>query len=613
LPNWEARISKILEAVRAHSIKRRMVIFAVVATLVPSFVTAVLSYFQNKRALTQKIAEALHGSSSQAAREIDLWLKERLYDVRVFASSYEVSENLDRIRAGAGSQPVNRLRDYLSSVKDRFTDYQELIVADRNGHPIASSAGRDLLSTPPRLRADWVEQTRTRGAIIGEAYWDTVATKPVMTLGVPITATDGRFLGALAAKLALSSVVATLKGFAPEPSGALQLATTRGYLVASSDGVDQTLMTKKLPDLGRLLAADEGSVEYANHAGRDVVGALTRIPRLEWTVVAEIPRAEAYAQVNRLLWNTVETVFGLLVGIGAVAYLLSLTIVLPLERLARGAREVATGDLSVAVPVVGGGEAAYVTEVFNDMVTRLRQGRDELEKLSRTDGLTGLPNRRHLMESIEKEIRRGKRNARPFTLLMIDVDHFKHYNDTFGHLAGDQVLKALAGVLSGAIRTVDYSARFGGEEFTVLLPETPVDGALEVAERIRSRTAEQVFEGHSHVTLSIGIAECPSDGETPEAVIGRADAMLYQAKQRGRNRIITTRMKLEPLRTSSGHAEPPPRPPSAPGAQGELAETRKTPAVAEADPDPTSDEVRLPTNPKTESGRTSTSRRRKPR
>ncbi len=587
-----------------------MLIFAALATLIPSFSTAVLSYLQNRRALTQKIAEALRSASSQAAREVDIWMKERLYDVRVFASSYEVSENLDRIRAGAGSQAVSRLRDYLSSVKERFTDYQELIVADRTGHPIASSVGRDQASNP-RLPADWVEQVRTRGAIIGEAYWDSAVAKPVMTLGVPITATDGRFLGALAAKLALTSVVATLKGFAPEPSGALQLATTKGDLVASSAGVDRTLMREKLPGLGKLLANDEGSVEYTNHAGRDVVGALTRIPRLEWTVIAEIPRQEAYAQLSRLGWHTLETVLGLLVGIGALAYLLSLTIVLPLERLARGAREVATGDLSVVVPVVGGGEAAYVTEVFNEMVMRLRQGREELEKLSRTDGLTGLPNRRHLMESIEKEIRRGKRNARPFTLLMIDVDHFKHYNDTFGHLAGDEVLKALAGVLSGAIRTVDYAARFGGEEFTVLLPETPVDGAVEVAERIRTRMAQQLFDGHANVTLSIGIAECPSDGETPEAVIGRADAMLYQAKQRGRNRLITTRMKLEPLKTSAAATGRPSS--STPGAEPEIAETRESPAVAQTDPDPTPTEVGLPTDTKIEPRRASTSRKRKSR
>jgi diguanylate cyclase (GGDEF)-like protein len=175
------------------------------------------------------------------------------------------------------------------------------------------------------------------------------------------------------------------------------------------------------------------------------------------------------------------------------------------------------------------------------MVARLRQGREELERLSRTDGLTELPNRRHLMETIEREILRAKRNRRPFTLLMIDVDHFKQFNDAFGHLAGDEVLKRLAGVLSGAIRTADYAGRFGGEEFTVLLPETPLDGALEVAERIRQRMAEQTFgEEQPSVTLSIGMGECPTDGDSVDTIIECADAALYYAKETGRNRVVTT-------------------------------------------------------------------------
>src|SRR3989304_3778412 len=108
---------------------------------------------------------------------------------------------------------------------------------------------------------------------------------------------------------------------------------------------------------------------------------------------------------------------------------------LHLVRLNPGDGALFFGGLAVALPVVGGGEAAYGTELFNDMVKRQKQGRVELERLSRTDGLTGLPNRRHLMETLEKEVRRAERNVRPSTLLMIDVDHFKRYNDAFGHLA----------------------------------------------------------------------------------------------------------------------------------------------------------------------------------
>ncbi len=546
--SWEVKVSAVLQALRAERIRRRFVVFAALATLIPSLSTAWLSYVQNRRALTQKIAETLRGASSQGAREVDLWMKERLYDVRVFASSYEVSENLDRVRRGDRGQAVRRLSDYLSSVKDRFTDYHELIVVDRSGGAVASSAagGAGAVVLPP----DWVEQARARDAILGRVYWDSTSGKPLMTLGVAVLTTDGRFLGALAAQLDLSPLAPALRTFAAEQSGALYLVTGRGELMVSSAGVNQGLMSRSLGPraLERLTQEGRTLAEYTDHEGRDVLGALAPIHRLDWAVVAEILADEAYAQVGRLRTLALLTVSALLVVIGGLAYLMGLTIVLPLDRMARGARRVAEGDLSVALPVVGGGEVAYVTEVFNDMVMRLRQGREELERLSRTDGLTGLPNRRHLMETLEKEVRRAKRNDRPFSLLMIDVDNFKQYNDTFGHLAGDEVLKGLADVLSAAIRTADYAARYGGEEFTVVLPETPLEGATEVAERIRERVEQHPFGASgSRVTLSIGIGEFPSDGDTLEAVIKGADGALYAAKGYGRNRVVTRETKLTPV------------------------------------------------------------------
>jgi diguanylate cyclase (GGDEF)-like protein len=360
---------------------------------------------------------------------------------------------------------------------------------------------------------------------------------------VPITTTEGRFVGALAAKLSLVPVVSRLHSLALERSGTLDLVTLRGQLLASSSGTSPTLLAERIPGatLRGLAATNRGVVEYTSRRGVHVLGALAPIERLDWAVVATVPVAEAYAAIARLRILTVLTVATLLIVIGALAYVLGLTIVKPLGRLARGAREVATGDLAVAVPVVGGGEVAYVTEVFNDMVTRLRQGRAELERLSQTDGLTELPNRRQLMETIEREIRRAGRTERPFTLLMIDVDKFKHYNDTFGHLAGDEVLKRLAGVLTAAIRATDYAGRFGGEEFTVLLPETSLDAAVEVAERIRTRMAEQEFgPERPNVTLSIGLSECPTDGASVDTIIECADAALYFAKETGRNRVVTT-------------------------------------------------------------------------
>jgi diguanylate cyclase (GGDEF)-like protein len=188
------------------------------------------------------------------------------------------------------------------------------------------------------------------------------------------------------------------------------------------------------------------------------------------------------------------------------------------------------------------------------MVARLRDGRreldriheqlrkqnEELEQLSTTDSLTGLANHRSLMQSLEDAEARFKRDRKPFSILVADVDHFKQYNDAFGHPAGDEVLKNIADIMQESTRSVDCVARYGGEEFVILLPDTTAFDALEVAEHIRARVAAKAFTGRK-ITLSIGVSEFPVDGETGEAIIAVADEALYQAKREGRDRAIRAR------------------------------------------------------------------------
>jgi diguanylate cyclase (GGDEF)-like protein len=293
------------------------------------------------------------------------------------------------------------------------------------------------------------------------------------------------------------------------------------------------------PAAARSLLAREGrAVQFASlPAGERVVGVARHVPALDWAVVAEIPTAEAYRQVTRLRNTTLLIVTALLVGVGLLGYFLGLLIVRPLDRLTKGAAKVAAGDLDVDLPVVTSGEVGYLTEVFNDMVARLRAGRQELERVSVTDPLTGLYNRRWMVEALESEVRRSRRLKHTFAVLMGDVDHFKGYNDAHGHPAGDEVLKRVALMLREATRDVDVVARYGGEEFFVLMPETEGDGAADVADRVRARLAGDELAGGA-ITLSFGVAEFPAHGDTAEALIAVADAALYQAKREGRDRVL---------------------------------------------------------------------------
>ena len=532
-------VEQVPKVFRLESIKSRIVGLALLATLIPSLGMAWISYVQNRAALTDKISEELQSVSAQTARELDLWFKERLYDVRVFASSYEVTENVERARATeGGAQAGARLSDYLTSVEERFPDYEELIVIDREGQPIATSADSPGdVNLPP----DWLDRVAAYEVVIADAYQDDQLGQPLMTIAVPITTANQIFVGALVANVTYRAVLTTLLVFAPGDSGDLYVIGPDGTEIVSLHADERPMAERMLASsTTELLFANERSpVTYADRDGKEVIGTLQRVPRLEWAVVAEITAEEAYAQVAQLRDVTALLVAGLLVVVGFIAYWLGLFIVRPLDRLTKGAAEVAEGDLAVDLPV-GKGEVGYLTEVFNGMVDRLREGRQQLEELLVTDPLTGISNRRYLMERLEDEARRSRRSKKAFSILMADVDSFKDFNDTHGHYAGDEALKAVAGVLWQEMREIDHVARYGGEEFLVLLPHTDIDGAIKVTKRIQKRLAKCAVKAGKQsvtVTLSIGAAEFPVDGDSPESLIVSADTALYEAKRSGRDRV----------------------------------------------------------------------------
>ena len=542
-------IQKRLRGFDQESIRNKILLFAVLATLLPSGITALLSYIQNRRALQARINQELRSTSSQTARELDVWLKERLQELRTVGGSYEVSETLDPSRR-AGGAARGRLNEYLRSVRGRLLEYAELMVLDAGGRIIATTAREPRAVSLP---ADWSNTLRTDHRLVGEAYWDAPSRAAQLWWGVPVERLDGRLLGGFAARVQLAAVQQQLADLTSGTEILLDLATDDGSLMVSSTGISAELMSSRLkPEELERLARNEGATTSFEAAGGEgAVGVLRRIPRVPWVVIAEMPAAVALREMRRFRNVAFGVVLARLVVTSVIAYRLGFVIVRPLERLTQGAAEVAAGDLAVGLPAGGGGEVGYLTYVFNHMVSRLREGRkeldarnatlekqnEELERLSTTDALTGLVNRRQLGRRLSEEMTRSRRNKHALTVLMADVDHFKSYNDTHGHPAGDAALKRVADILRDSIREVDCAARYGGEEFCVLLPEAPADSAVQVAERIRKRVGAADFGGR-HLTLSIGLAEFGKNGDAPEAVVAAADAALYQAKRAGRDRVV---------------------------------------------------------------------------
>ena len=165
----------------------------------------------------------------------------------------------------------------------------------------------------------------------------------------------------------------------------------------------------------------------------------------------------------------------------------------------------------------------------------------ELKTASRVDGLTGLFNRRYWQERFDEMYKLCVRRDKPSTAVMLDIDHFKRINDTYGHQAGDKVIKMLAALIKRCVRETDLAGRYGGEEFAIVLPETNEEGARDFATIVRELIEKAVFEFEGNiipVTVSLGVAALQEKMVTPQDLIRLADERLYQAKRGGRNQVV---------------------------------------------------------------------------
>lgn len=199
------------------------------------------------------------------------------------------------------------------------------------------------------------------------------------------------------------------------------------------------------------------------------------------------------------------------------------------------------------------GAVDYITKPFSMAIVKarvkthleLKQHRDRLEKLSSSDGLTGIANRRRFDERLAREWKLASRDAALLSLIMIDIDYFKSYNDGYGHIAGDECLKKVAEILDGSVRRpADMVARYGGEEFVAILPKTSHAGAIGIAETMRTRVEalripHEKSEVAAHVTVSLGVVTAlPTLHESASYLVNAGDKALYEAKRSGRNRVI---------------------------------------------------------------------------
>jgi diguanylate cyclase (GGDEF)-like protein len=254
-------------------------------------------------------------------------------------------------------------------------------------------------------------------------------------------------------------------------------------------------------------------------------------------------REEMAQEVSNFTIFRVALFFASVAGFGFIGYAFHRTLIRPLNTLQTGATQLAKGNLAHKIHIGTADELQDLARDFNKMAESLLDRTGRLTKEAITDGLTGLFNHKHFHSRLEFEINRAVRARSPLSILLIDVDNFKQYNDRHGHPKGDEALRKCAAAICDHIRTVDIAARYGGEEFSIILAETDKNGALVVAENIRHAIEELRFPdgeegGPTHgVTASIGISTYPADTKKMNELIKFADDALYTAKRTGKNRV----------------------------------------------------------------------------
>lgn len=533
-------------------------VFAILATLMPSLGLGVMSFRYSQDVIDEKIARELRSLAGYARRELDLWIQERVHDVRSLSSSSVVIDGLDAaVRGqptvgGAGIE-TPALALYLRSVHARLTPLLELSAVGADGHIVASSAAAP---TPVTLPEIWPQSAITEGVILAPPRWDVERAAPTLTVALPVLSIDNEILGALAAVLDLRAVYPQLKDAGKLPPGEVLLLDAQGMLLVGALPATQRRMPLPAEALQRLHAQPGQPIAFQSFDQREVIGVAESPREGSVTIIAQKNRAEVFAAWRALRNQLLMLIGGLTLLVGLLAYKMGRSIVTPLQRLIGAAEHIAGGNLAVQLPAAQDDEVGRLTRAFNLMTDSLNRSRAEvesanqalqqqnrlLERLSVTDSLTGLYNRKKLAEILADQIARYLRNGRAFSVLMLDIDHFKSLNDIHGHLLGDEVLAQVAGILARAIRNVDFAARYGGEEFVIVLVETSLQDALETAERIRAKVAEARYgapEPRIAVTVSIGVTEIGEEDTSGEAVIARADRALYQAKHAGRNRVLS--------------------------------------------------------------------------
>ena len=416
--------------------------------------------------------------------------------------------------------------------------FNAVLIVDANGKAVQIyPENSQLIGTT--LEAEEIAQAlKERRPLVSRAYVS-AAGNLIVFISQPVFSPSGQFLGLIGASIYLRQhgILHTLISNHFHQDGTFAfVADENRRLLYHSDQRRIGEVLSRSDTVDAALRGEHGSMEAINYQGIPMLAGYAQVTDANWAVVAQQPREQALAPLKQLLRDMfIKIIPAGLVGL-LVIWLATLWISRPLRKLADSAEQLSAPQASAQLQAINAwyAEAAAIRRALMSGVQLLQQKLGHLSHQAQSDPLTGLANRRAMTAALQAL----DQTQRGYAVLALDIDHFKRVNDTFGHDVGDETLKQVAAIIAQGTREHDLACRAGGEEFALILPETDLQAACDIAERIRQSIATTQITPSGSLTISIGVACRSAETATPEAILKRADEHLYQAKQTGRNRVV---------------------------------------------------------------------------
>ncbi|NQF16357.1 GGDEF domain-containing protein [Brevibacillus sp. HB1.3] len=489
-----------------------------------------ISFYQSKKqALINTTLTLNHTSALKMSHTIDALIKSMRSSLQYSASIFSDMNGMDADEIHAKIELIRRTNNYFNSI----------IVVDETGL-VRSVSPKSIGTTGTYLRMEEGKKILAlKKPYISVPYITAHSNRLILLISQPIFDKDGIYRGFIGGTIYLQeeNILNTILGSNPtdELGSSFYIVGSNGHLLFNRD-------TKRIgedisanPAVRKLIQGISGYEQIVNLRGQKVLAAYVKVPANDWGVVVVSPISVVQEQLNRdiqsvLLYMLPSFLLLMLVVIG-----LARKIAKPFVSLANlvskaGRQEVELSEGSQH----WNREAELLSRAIRFALTNIKKKTEQLAHDARTDPLTGLTNRRTLEETMQKWIA----EQIPFSIMMMDLDRFKAINDTYGHQAGDEVLRHFATIISSSLRPDDVSCRFGGEEFVVLVSHAGLEEAYQVAERIRRALETRTNPIGQPLTVSQGIAHYPSHAVSPEGLLHVADEAMYKAKRAGRNQTM---------------------------------------------------------------------------